>query len=107
MLNGLRAALAALTDRCYHFTARPNTAPPYLVWSEDGDNDLSSDDVHACRAYQCSIDLYTRAENDPLMAKVPQALETLGASYYLNSVQFEEETELIHYEWIAEVVENG
>ena len=36
--------------------------------------------------------------------QAPQALEGIGASWYLNSVQYEEDTGLIHYEWYWEVV---
>ena len=41
MLDNLRQALAALTDSCYHYFAKPGTTPPYLVWAEDSDNDLT------------------------------------------------------------------
>lgn len=102
MLETLRAALAALTDRAYHYTAAPNAKPPYIVWAEDGDNDLTADNIHAERIYQGTIDLYTKTEDDPLMESVPEALEGIGAAYYLNSVQYEEGTGLIHYEWVWE-----
>ena len=104
MLETLRAALAALTERVYHYFAAPNTTPPYIVWAEDGDNDLAANNVHAERSYTGTIDLYTKTEGDPLLADIPQALESLGASYYLNSVQYEEETGLVHYEWVFEVM---
>lgn len=41
------------------------------------------------------------------MEDVPQALADIGASYYLNSVQYEDETELIHYEWVVEVADDA
>lgn len=104
MLERLRAALAALTDRVYHYVAAPNSTTPYIVWAEDGDNDLPGDDRHAERAITGTVDLYTRTDTDPLFSAIPEALEGLGASYYLNSVQYEEETGLVHYEWVWEVV---
>ena len=37
------------------------------------------------------------------MESVPQALDQSGEiAWYLNSVQYEEDTELIHYEWAWE-----
>lgn len=37
------------------------------------------------------------------MESVPQALDRSGEiAWYLNSVQYEEDTELIHYEWAWE-----
>ena len=104
MLETLQAALAALTERCYHYFAKPNAEPSYIVWAEDGDNDLTATNVHRERSYTGTIDLYTKIESDPLLADIPQALEQIGASYYLNSVQYEEETGLIHYEWVFGVV---
>lgn len=104
MLETLRAALAALTDRAYHYTAAPNAKPPYIVWAEDGDNDLMAGNVHSERCLTGTVDLYTRMDGDPLFTAIPAALEGIGAAYYLNSVQYEEETGLIHYEWVWEVV---
>lgn len=101
-LQPLQEALAALGS-AYHYVAQPNAAPPYLVWMEDGSNDLFADNVHAEKICQGTIDLYTNQENDPLMESVPEALEGIGAAYYLNSVQYEEDTGLIHYEWVWEV----
>lgn len=102
MLETLRRALTALTSSTHHYVAQPNAVPPYIVWAEDSDNDLSADNVHAERMYQGTIDLYTKSEDDPLMASIPQALEGIGAAYYLNSVQYEDDTGLIHYEWVWE-----
>lgn len=104
MLERLQEALAALTDRVYHYVAAPNSTPPYIVWAEDGDNDLLAGNVHAERCYTGTVDLYTRTDSDPLFTAIPEALEGMGASYYLNSVQYEEETGLVHYEWVWEVV---
>ena len=104
MLERLQAALAALTDRCWHYAAGPNAVPPYLVWAEDGDNDLAADNIHGERCYTGTVDLYSKADPEPLLEAVPEALEGIGASWYLNSVQYEEDTGLTHWEWVWEVV---
>ena len=104
MLERLREALAALTERCWHYVAQSNAVPPYLVWAEDGDNDLSADNVHAERCYTGTVDLYSKADPEPLSEAVPAALEGIGAAWYLNSVQYEEDTGLTHWEWVWEVV---
>ena len=104
MLERLQAALAALTDRCYHYVAAPNAEPPYITWMEDGDNDLMAGNAHAERCYTGSAHLFTKAEGDPLFDAIPAAIEDIGASWYFNSVQYEEDTGLIHYEWYWEVV---
>ena len=104
ILAPLKMALAALTDRCYHYVAAPNTAPPYVVWSEDGDNDLAADDGHAEHAISGTVDLYTKVENEPLKDLIPAELEQIGAAYYFNSFQYETETGLLHFEWVFEVM---
>lgn len=104
MLEHLKKALSALTEYCYHYVADPNSTPPYITWMEDGGNDLSADDLHAERCYTGSAHLFTKVEEDPLFSAIQAALEGIGASWYLNSVQYEEDTGLIHYEWYWEVI---
>lgn len=104
MLEQLKKALSAMTEYCYHYVADPNSTPPYITWMEDGGNDLSADDLHAERCYTGSVHLFTKVEADPLFSAIPAALEGIGASWYLNSVQYEEDTGLIHYEWYWEVI---
>lgn len=104
MLDSLKAALVALTERVYHYTAPSNSAPPYIVWAEDSENPFFADEQHAETAIQGTIDLYTRDEDDPLKQAIPGALNGLTCVWYLNSVQYEEETGLIHTEWVFEVM---
>lgn len=104
MLTRLRLALTALTEQVYHYSAEPNVSSPYIVWAEDGGIDFESDNTHSERGFSGTIDLFTETEDDPLMESVAEALEEIEASYYLSSVQFEDETGLIHYEWVFEVV---
>lgn len=102
-LNLIKTALLGLSDAVYHYHAPPNCPVPYLVWAEDGANDFVADDKHLEMVYQGTIDLYTKNEDDPLMQSVPAALNGIPAAWYLNSVQFEDDTGLIHYEWVFEV----
>lgn len=104
ILAQLKAALAALTNKSFHYVAAPNTIPPYIVWAEDDDNDLTADDSHAERAIQGAVDLYTKTEEDPLRDAIPEVLEGVGAAYYFNSFQYETETGLLHFEWVFEVI---
>jgi len=99
----VQQALAALTDSCYHYKAAPNAVPDYIVWAEDGDNDLSANDKHMERAITGSVDLYTKNENSPLKDSIPAALEAAGAAWYFSSFQFETETSMLHFEWVFEV----
>ena len=102
-LQKLKEALSALGN-AYRYVAAPNAKPPYMIWAEDGANDFEADNIRTEKMHQGTVDLYTKTEDDPLMERIPQALERIGAAYYLNSIQYEEDTGLIHYEWVWEVV---
>lgn len=100
-LETLRAALVALTEKTYHYTAPPNETPPYLIWAEDIRNDFEAGGRHCEKAWQGTIDLYTVDEADPLTGQVEAALDGLPCcAWYINSTQYEEDTGLIHHEWV-------
>lgn len=104
-LERVKTALAGLTDRCYHYTAAKNAKAPYIVWAEDSETNLCGEGSKVLeRAVQGTVDLFTRSENDPLMVQIPEALNRGGTIHYLNSVQYEDETGLIHYEWVFTAV---
>ena len=102
-LNIIEDALTALADAVYHYYAPPNSQSPYIVWAEDAGNDFESDNSHEESVDQGTIDLYTLQENDPLIESIPAALNSVDCAWYKNSTQFEEETGLIHVEWVFEV----
>lgn len=104
LLQKIREALVPLENSVFHYVAAPNSTPPYIVWSEDGDNDLLASNGHAERSITGTVDLYTKTENDPLIDSIPQALESAGVAWYFNSFQYETETGLLHFEWAWEVV---
>lgn len=100
-LEALRSALVALTEKVYRYTAPPNEMPPYLIWAEDSRNDFVAGDRHCENAWQGTVDLYTMDEADPLTGQVETALDSLPCcAWYLNSTQYEEDTGLIHHEWV-------
>ena len=52
-----------------------------------------------------TIDLYTLQEFDPAVDLIQEALNTSeGVGWVLSSVQYEDETNLIHYEWTFAVI---
>lgn len=99
MLDKLRDALAEL-GAAYHYFAKPNAEPPYIVWAEDSTEDLEGDNIHTETGYTGTIDLYTKTEADPMLAAIQEVLNGLECAWYLNSVQYESETGLLHYEWV-------
>lgn len=72
----------------------------YFVWQEDGANDFMVGNVHAEQVVTGTTDLYTKQEFDPWKDAFEAALDANGTiAWSLNSVQYEEDTGFIHYEW--------
>ncbi|MEG2000942.1 MAG: hypothetical protein RR053_06090 [Evtepia sp.] len=101
-LNQIKTALLSVSNTVSHYTALKKK-PPYLVWAEDGSGDCQwADGRMTAQVITGTIDLFTLS-GDPLVDSVQTALDTAGISWKLNSVQYEEDTKLLHYEWRWEV----
>jgi hypothetical protein len=83
----------------YHYTAPDKTEAPYFIWAEDDRVDLTAGNIHAEKAWQGTIDLYTHTEFDVRIDYVESLLDA-NFIWRLESVQYEEDTGLIHYEWV-------
>lgn len=56
------------------------------------------------RAYEGSVDLYMRGRDKNKIAAVEEALRAnCGGAFTLSAVLYEEETGLLHYEWVFQV----
>ena len=102
-MEKIRDALVSVTTNTYHYHADPKADVPYIVWKEDGRNDLLAAGEHVEKAWTGVIDLYTKEENDPFVYGVETALSGVGAAWSLVSVDYEEETGRIHYSWDWEI----
>lgn len=71
----------------------------YLVWQEDGAEDFEADGRHAEKAMTGTTDLFTKEEFDGAIDALEDAYDAHGIAWSLNSVQYEDETGIIHYEW--------
>lgn len=109
MYNSLiRKVADALTGidglKVYHYFADAQSGDPYCVWAEESEgSSLEADDRKQHHSISGSIDLYTRTEFDPLIDLIPEALNDAKIGFYLNSVQYEDATRYIHYEWVFNV----
>lgn len=102
-LDQIREALLTVSENVWHYEA-PKQDDRYIVWAEDdGDNVLGADNAIRQQAIQGTVDYYTKSEDDPDVDRIETALRTAKIAHYLNSVQYEDETKLIHYEWVFEV----
>lgn len=75
----------------------------YFVWQEDSRNDLYCGGTHIERAVGGTTDLYTKIEGDLLAEEFEHSLERYDIAFYKTSVQYEEDTRIIHHEWRWEV----
>lgn len=101
LLNGTSAK-----GRVFHYTRPAKTLPSWVVWAEDSEdaafdanNRKEEQQVHG------TIDCYSKTEYDPLFDEIQEALndaECVG--WRLNSVEYEDATSLIHYEWEFNVI---
>ena len=79
---------------------RPDT--DYLVIAIDDEaNSLHSDNHKENQAPQGTVDLFTVTNDRSTMLRVQNVLNTFdGCAWHLNSVQYEDDTRLLHWEWV-------
>lgn len=102
-LRKIPEILKTVTDNVSHYEAM-HREDKYIVWAEDSEgSSVEGDDQKINQSIQGTIDYYTKQDMDENVDKIQTALTAARISFYLNSVQYEDETEYIHYEWVWEV----
>lgn len=95
--------LKTVTEDVNHYETM-NKSDKYIVWSEDAEGDsVEGDNAKINQSIQGTIDYYTKEDMDENVDKIQAALIGACISFYLNSVQYEDKTGYIHYEWVFEV----
>lgn len=94
-------ALSSIENLTVYHYWRATTTYPYCIWQEDVEAaGLQGDDHKAEQAIGGTVDYFTRTEFDSNVDSIQSALNGVdGLSFYLDMVQFEDETNLIHYSW--------
>ena len=97
----IRDALrSVLPNSVFHYIASTKHGDEYIVWAEEESADLKADDRSVEVAMTGTIDLFTKTEYSPRIDAIEAALANAGVSYSINSVQYETDTNFIHYEWL-------
>ena len=100
ILRGVKTALLTVTDKVYHYRRPPDLKEKYIVWAEDSEAEsMDAENRKAEQQIHGTIDYFTRTEFDANVDRIQEALNAAGIGYRINSVQYEDETNLIHYEW--------
>ena len=103
-MTELIAALEATSYPFAHFAwARAPDADTYGTYGEDGLNRLAGDDKSAEKAKIVYVDLFTKDDSGAPETAVENALDSISSAWYLNTVMYEDDTRLIHYNWVVEV----
>lgn len=107
-LTDLRDALLTLHIPVHHFFAHKEKANQYIVWAEDGEAGAGhADNKKTNQVIQGTIDYFTKTEFDGNVKLIQEKLNSLDIAWRLNSIQHEDDTGYIHYEWVWELVEDG
>lgn len=100
ILRGVKNALLTVTDEVYHYRRPPNPKEKYIVWAEDSeDGSFAAGNRTEEQQLHGTVDYYTLTEFDGNVDLIQEALYAAGIGFRINSVQYEDETNLIHYEW--------
>lgn len=101
LVNGLTVNGKPLCG-VYHYW-RPQMESPFCVWAEDGEDTAASADNHKQeQAVSGFVDYYTKTEYDGIIDTIQNILNGITGfpfGWRLASVQYEDDTNLIHYQW--------
>lgn len=76
----------------------------YGIYALDGAADtMWADGKMLHQAMEGTVDLFTHGPGMENAKQIQTALEAAGVSWQLNSVQFEEDTKLTHWEWVFQL----
>ena len=87
----------------YEWKTRPNENHGTVQLDFEAEDD-HGDDTKQARAWEGSVDLFTHGKEMLIVAAVESVLEEVcEGSWYLNSEQYEQETGLIHREFVFQI----
>lgn len=102
-MNELVNALNATGYQFRHFAWAKAPEGTYGTYSEDSENRLAGSNQTAENVTVVYVALFTKDDTQTPRTTVENALDGIPCAWYLNTVQFEEETGYIHFEWVCEV----
>ncbi len=103
-LSDLRDLLLTIEVPVFHYHASKQP-DKYIVWAEDTEGtSISANNKKINQSIQGTIDYFTKTEFDPNVDKIQETLNSAEISWRLNSIQYEEDTGYIHYEWVWELI---
>lgn len=102
-LEKIKEVCLAVTENCGHYEVL-DKSDAYCVWAENGEySGMMTDNYKGGQLVEGTIDYFTKDEDDPNIEAFQTELNRARIWWQLNSVQYEDETEFIHYEWLWRV----
>ena len=99
MFNDLITALENTGYQFAHFAWSSAPDGDYGIYAEYSGADFIADDQHTERGTVCYVSYYTRDDSVTPRTTIENVFNSLGIPWYLNTVQYENDTGYIHYEW--------
>lgn len=96
-MTRIKAALDTTGLQFAHYAWVEHPAE-FGVYAEDAGRDFEADDLHAERGTSGTIDYFTRNDDGSIRETIEDALQGV-CGFRLNSIQYENDTGYIHYEW--------
>ena len=98
-LKNLADEFKAISSVIHHYK-RVETSAPFGVWCEQFEtNSDFADNTKTTQGVSVQLDYYTQEEFDDVIDSLQAYLNENGFPWNLDSVQFEDDTNLIHYSW--------
>jgi len=99
VLEKLKAALEATGYAWAHHGWSKAPCGDYGVYAEDYSDDLEANNRHVESGTYVYVHLFTRDDSGAPKRSVEAALNGLAMPWSLNTVQYENDTGYIHFEW--------
>lgn len=96
-LADLGAELGAIDGAVVLHYWHPRQQAPYILWQEDSAETFKSDNKSSEIKWVGVVDFYTQTEFDETLDSIIGALDSVGAIWKISSVDFEDDTKLIHF----------
>ena len=102
----LKLALGSMVGYSFaHYSWSNAPSGDYGTFGEYMSNDLRGGNKHVEKLLTVYIDYFTRDDSGKPKKDIETVLDSVGCPWGLESIQYEEQTGYIHYEWSCEVVE--
>ena len=97
-LNSITVGQTTLKFAHYAWSKAPSG--DYGVYSEDSADEAEFDNGVGEQAIGGTIDYFTRNDSPAIRNAIQGKLKELRIPWHLNSIQYEDDTGYIHYEWV-------